>query len=192
MGFLLFTTIMLSIVVVVLAIEMSSLENRLSDYKANTEYYRSKSDHYWNRLVERGDEIRKLNQSFGVYYEANKDLQNQLADALHEAESFRELAKERSEEIEKQDERIHILKRELENEFDWSMRYSESVDRYATWLYESQEEVKKLEGELEQTQETLNMLEHGYQLLKEENSELEDEIEALQQYIMESEYGDDL
>lgn len=170
-GFLLFTSIMLSIVVIVLAIEMSSLEDRLSDQKANANYYRSKSDQYWDRLVETNKFNRKLIKSVDK-------LQDELIDALHEAESFRELANERSEEIEKQDERINILKRELENEFEWSMQYSESMDRLA--------------GELEQTQETLNMLEHGYQLLKDENAELEDEIEALQQYIMESEYGDDL
>lgn len=164
MGFLLFTSIMLSIVVIVLAIEMSSLEDRLSGENALSEYYRSKSNSYFNRLTETSKLNRKLMKSVGK-------LQDELADALHEAESFRELAKERLEEIEKQDERIHILKRELENEFDWSMRYSESVDRYATWLYESQEEVKKLQ---------------------EENSKLEDKVDELEQYIMESEYGDDL
>ena len=90
------------------------------------------------------------------------ELLDELIDALHEAESFRELANERSDEIEKKNQQIRSLKNETENEFDWSMRYSESADRLA--------------GELEQTQETLNMLAYGYRLLQYENKRLKTDL----------------
>ena len=117
------------------------------------------ADSYWQYYCEACSDKRDLKK------EIDK-LQNELIDALHEAESFRELAKERSEEIEKLEERNKWLQYELENEFDWSMRYSESVDKYSQLYDEALKESVRLEGELEQTQETLNMLEHGYELLQ--------------------------
>ena len=107
----------------------------------------------WRVALEEKEELEckvdSLTRELDVYYEANKDLQNQLADALHEAESFRELAKERSEEIEKQKEQIKSLKNELENEFDWSMRYSESVDKYGALYLETLQKAEELEAKNE-------------------------------------------
>lgn len=160
--FFLFSTIVLSIVVIVLSIEISRLENNLSNKEASKHYYRSKSSDYFDRLLERAKEIRMLKKEAEKWkglYKEKKIL----------AESLDERLKEQSDGIEKLKEGNKWLQYELENEFEWSMLYSESVDKYAR-LYE------ETLGELEQTKETLNMLEYGYQLLQDENKRLKEDL----------------
>jgi len=128
-----------------------------------------------------------------AHKELELDNANEWADGWEEAynrvlEEWKVALKEK-EELE---ERNKWLQYELENEFEWSMLYSESVDKYARLYDEALEECSRLEGELEQTQETLNMLEYGYELLVEEKEALEDKVDELETYIMETEYGDDM
>lgn len=117
---------------------------------------------------------------------ANKALQEELErnrrlNALYEgktilSESLDERVKELSDEIEKLEGKNKWLQYELENEFEWSMLYSESVDKYARLHDEALKESVRLEGELEQTKDTLNMLAYGYRLLQYENKQLKTDL----------------
>ena len=84
------------------------------------------------------EELAESNEGLGDWYKANLELQEQIDE----------------------------LQLELQNESEWAMEYQESVDKYARLYDEALKESVRLEGELEQTQETLNMLEYGYELLQ--------------------------
>ena len=195
--FFLFSTIMLSIVVIVLSIEITRLEDHLSNKEASKHYYRSKSSDYFDRLLERAKEIRELRKEVEEWkglYKGKKILAESLDERVKELTELTvwletelgnvqaDLIDERyvitqlNEEIEKLEGRNKWLQYELENEFEWSMLYSESVDKYARLYDEALKESARLEGELEQTQETLNMLEYGYQLLQDENKRLKTDL----------------
>ena len=159
---LIFSTLALTLISLWLANELLNANKALQEEKEASEMRRKWVDSYWQYYCEALERNRQLN----VLYEGKTIL----------AESLDERVKELSDEIERQDERIHILKRELENEFEWSMLYSESVDKYARLHDEALKESVRLEGELEQTQETLNMLEYGYLLLQDENKQLKTDL----------------
>lgn len=184
---LIFATLSLTLISLWLVNELVVISKALQEEKEMSEMRRKWADTYWTAYSETYGRNRELRKELDIYYEANKDLQNQLADTLHEAETWNrtskelrslyegkriladsldERVKELSEEIEKLEGRNKWLQYELENEFEWSMRYSESVDKYARLYDEALKESVRLEGELEQTQETLNMLEYGYELLQ--------------------------
>lgn len=177
---LIFAVLSLTLISLWLASALNDVNKLLKEEREISEARRGWADSYWQYYCEacsdKRDLKRELEELKGLYEGKTilaesldkrvDELLDELIDALHEAESFRELANERSDEIEKQNQQIKSLKNELENEFDWSMRYSESVDKYARLYDESLKESARLEGELEQTQETLNMLEYGYELLQ--------------------------
>lgn len=177
---LIFAVLSLTLISLWLVNELVKISKVLKEEKEISEMRKNWADTYWiayGEACDRNRELRKELEELKGLYEGKTilaesldkrvdELLDELIDALHEAESFRELANERSDEIEKQNQQIRSLKNEIENEFDWSMRYSESVDKYARLYDESLKESARLEGELEQTQETLNMLEYGYELLQ--------------------------
>lgn len=156
---LIFATLSLTLISLWLVNELVTISKALQEEKEMSEIRRKWADTYWTAYSEtygRNRELRKELEELKGLYKGKTIL----------AESLDERVKELSEEIEKLEERNKWLQYELENEFDWSMRYSESVDKYARLYDEALKESVRLEGELEQTQETLNTLEYGYELLQ--------------------------
>lgn len=170
---LIFAVLSLTLISLWLVNELVTISKALQEEKEISKMRRKWADTYWKYYCEACSDKRDLKKELDIYYEANKDLQNQLADALHEAESLnKELAESNGElgnwyraNLELQ-EQIDELQLELQNESEWAIEYQESVDKYARLYDESLKECVRLEGELEQTQETLNMLEYGYELLQ--------------------------
>lgn len=138
---------LLSVTVIALwlAYELVKCQKRVSYKNECLVAYKERTEEYWLKYLDMQSKNRSKALLIKELKEESAELESQLADALHEAESFRELAKERSEEIEKQKEQIKSLKNELENEFDWSMRYSESVDKYGALYLEALQKADELE-----------------------------------------------
>ena len=92
---LIFAILALTAISLWLVNELVIISKVLQEEKEISEMRRKWADTYWIAYGEACGRNRELRKELDIYYEANKDLQNQLADDLHEAESFRELAKER-------------------------------------------------------------------------------------------------
>lgn len=156
---LIFATLSLTLISLWLVNELYDTNKLLQEEKEMSEMRRKWADTYWIAYGEACSRNRELR---GETVRLETELGNVEADLIDE----RYVITQMSDEIEKLKERNKWLQYELENEFEWSMRYSESVDKYARLYDEALKESVRLEGELEQTQETLNMLEYGYELLQ--------------------------
>lgn len=142
---LIFAVLSLTLISLWLVNELVIISKVLQEEKEMSEMRRNWADTYWKYYCEACSDKRDLKREL-------EELRGLYEGKTILAESLDERVEELLDEIERLNEQNKWLQYELENEFEWSMLYSESADRLA--------------GELEQTQETLNMLEHGYELLQ--------------------------
>lgn len=184
--------IMLILVILFLTLISLWLVNQLLDIgkalkeeKATSEMIRRWADTYWQYYVEACDRNRELRKEIDRLsddlermtfkshvkddylqwrFDRIQELESQLADALHDAEHFRGMSIDKGNVIEELNERIIQLEQLAQHEFEWSMEYSASVEKYAGLYDEALKEIDRLE----------------------------DKVDELEQYIMEIEYGDDL